>query len=451
MIKMEQKGGNLMRQSRSGWLTILPSGRWYLQAPKENLRLLLMAGRRKWVPAKLGPFHVNKRIHISSIPYTRGRIRIKVRWSYSNHQLTIGPLIGILTVSDGSGFRGNKENFKDIFLSGKRLGGIVFVFTPESINWDSKVVRGYLYDEKLDTWIEHQLPFPHVVYNRIPTRKMEKKNVVSNTIKQLASCDNVTFFNPSFFNKHVIFRILENIPTVSGYLPETSKLDAYTKLKSFTSRHKFVYLKPVLGKAGEGIMRLEKEKRRWKLRQVQDQRAVSYYFPTLKSTWKYIQKKMRGRRYIIQQGIPLAQYKGRPFDVRVLVQKNGSGQWGVTGVGIRRAGAESITTHVPRGGSVQSTERVLSHLFAERADAIRQQVEKTALTIAAALNAKIENLAEMSMDLGLTREGKIWFFEANAKPEKFDEPNIREGSLSNLIRYSQYVSQLGEGKGANVG
>ncbi|WP_126425509.1 YheC/YheD family protein [Brevibacillus marinus] len=440
-----------MRQSRSGWLTILPSGRWYLQAPKENLRLLLMAGRRKWVSAKLGPFHVSKRIHISRAPFTRGRIRIKVRWSYNNHQLTIGPLIGILTVSDGSGFRGNKENFKDIFLSGKRLGGIVFVFTPENINWNSKVVRGYLYDEKLDSWIEHQLPFPHVVYNRIPTRKLEKKNVVSDTIKQLASFENVTFFNPSFFNKRVIFRILENIPDVSGFLPETSKLDSFAQLKSFTARHAFVYLKPVLGKAGEGIMRLEKEKRRWKLRQVQDQRAISHYFSSLRSLWKFLQKKIRGKRYIIQQGIPLAHYKGRPFDVRVLVQKNGSGQWGVTGIGIRRAGAGSITTHVPRGGSIQSTDRVLAELFQEQAEAVRQQVEKTALTIAAALNEKIEHLAEMSMDLGLTSEGKLWFFEANAKPEKFDEPNIRKGSLSNLIRYSQYVSKLGEGKGANAG
>jgi len=94
---------------------------------------------------------------------------------------------------------------------------------------------------------------------------------------------------------------------------------------------------------------------------------------------------------------------------------------------------------------------VLSELFQEQAEAVRQQVEKTALTIAAALNEKIEHLAEMSMDLGLTSEGKLWFFEANAKPEKFDEPNIRKGSLSNLIRYSQYVSKLGEGKGANAG
>ena len=58
----------------------------------------------------------------------------------------------------------------------------------------------------------------------------------------------------------------------------------------------------------------------------------------------------------------------------------------------------------------------------------------------ALLNDEIEDLAEMSMDLGLTPEGKLYFFEANAKPEKFDEPAIRNSSLANLIHYSQYVS-----------
>ncbi|MBO8163680.1 MAG: YheC/YheD family protein [Brevibacillus sp.] len=433
-----------MRQTCSGWLTIHPSGRWYLQAPKEQLRPLLTTRRRKWITAKLGPFSVKKRICIGAAPSPsiRGCIRIRVRWSYGNQQLTMGPLIGILTVSDGSGFRGNRENFKDIFLSGKRLGGLVFVLTPESINWTRKVVRGYLYDEKLDTWTEHLLPFPHVVYNRIPTRKLERKSGVSLTLKQLSSIENVTFFNPSFFNKHVLFRMLEKTPEVRDSLPETAKLESLAQLKSFTSRHPFVYLKPVLGKAGEGIMRLEKVKRRWRLRRVHEQKAMTYFFPSISKVWTFLRKQTKGKRYILQQGIPLARYRGRPFDVRVLVQKNGSGQWGVTGVGIRQAGANSITTHVPRGGTIQSTDKVLSQLFGEQAEEVRKQVEQTALSIAATLNEKIKNLAEMSMDLGLTKEGKLWFFEANAKPEKFDEPSIRKGSLSNLIRYSQYVSRL---------
>lgn len=78
-------------------------------------------------------------------------------------------------------------------------------------------------------------------------------------------------------------------------------------------------------------------------------------------------------------------------------------------------------------------------------------IHHTSLTIAQALNEEIKDLAEMSMDLGLTEDGKLWFFEANAKPEKFDEPTIRRLSLSNLIHYAQYVSRLPSGRGVVAG
>ncbi|MNJ68961.1 Endospore coat-associated protein YheD [compost metagenome] len=50
-------------------------------------------------------------------------------------------------------------------------------------------------------------------------------------------------------------------------------------------------------------------------------------------------------------------------------------------------------------------------------------------------------LGEMSMDLGIDKEGNIWFFEANAKPMKFDEPHIRKKSLERIFQFSQYLSR----------
>lgn len=436
-----------MPQSRSGWLTILPSGKWYLHAA----RLPIAYSARRRVVAQVGPYAQKKRLHIGLPPVYPGRIRTRIRWKMGNNQMSIGPLIGILTVGEGLEFRGNRDNFRDIFLSGKKLGALVFVFTPGGIQWDQHKVSGYLYDEKQGVWLEATLPFPHVVYNRIPTRKWEKQSDVQKTLNQLASMKQITLFNRRFFDKQTLFQLLEGIPEATTFLPETKRLDSYLKLKSFLSKYSSVYLKPVLGKAGEGIMRLDFHQRRWRLRRVHQQQVTTRYFSTLKAAWAYVRSKTKGEKYIIQQAIPLAQYKGRPFDVRVLVQKNGNGVWDLTGIGIRRAGAQSITTHVPRGGSIQSPEKVLGALFAGQEEQIIEKIKETALTIARNLNAELEGLAEMSMDLGLTREGRLWFFEANAKPEKFDEPTIRRSSLSNLIEYAQYVSKLNERREAAAG
>ncbi|MNE78462.1 hypothetical protein D3C80_1748710 [compost metagenome] len=47
----------------------------------------------------------------------------------------------------------------------------------------------------------------------------------------------------------------------------------------------------------------------------------------------------------------------------------------------------------------------------------------------------------MSMDLGIDTEGSMWFFEANAKPMKFDEPHIRKKSLERIFQFSHYLSR----------
>ncbi|MDT2258644.1 hypothetical protein P7H06_02360 [Paenibacillus larvae] len=61
---------------------------------------------------------------------------------------------------------------------------------------------------------------------------------------------------------------------------------------------------------------------------------------------------------------------------------------------------------------------------------LAQQIEK----------ASRQKLGEMSMDLGIDITGKIWFFEANSKPMKFDEPDIRKKSLERIIQYSMFLT-----------
>lgn len=427
-----------MSQTRSGWLTILPSGRWYLQ----DTRLNSYRRRKKRLSVSLGPCQVQKPLFVGLPPLAPGRIRTKIRWKWSDETIHIGPLIGILTVGDRSSFRGNRENFKDIFLTGKKLGALVYVFTPASINWEQSCVRGFVYDEQQNVWTESEFPFPHVVYNRVPTRREEMKDEVSSTLTKISTMPGVTLFNMHFFNKQTLFHTLGRHEATQRFLPETKKLDTIAHLRAFCTRHPVLYLKPTTGKAGQGIMRLEQKNNMWQLRRVYAQKSITHEFASVDETWSYMQQHLKKKKYIIQQGITLARYKGRPFDLRVLVQKNGKGEWGVTGVGIRQAGARSITTHVPRGGTIQSPARVLTHLFGEKAAGILANIRETSLTLARSLDGEIRCLGEMSMDLGLTENGRLWFFEANAKPEKFDEPEIRRLSLNNLIHYAQYVSRL---------
>ncbi|WP_374725886.1 YheC/YheD family protein [Paenibacillus sp. P22] len=145
--------------------------------------------------------------------------------------------------------------------------------------------------------------------------------------------------------------------------------------------------------------------------------------------------------YIAQQGIDLALYQERRFDLRALVQKNGSGQWAVSGIGARLAGSRSITTHVPRGGSIEDPEKLLQHAFGpQEARELMSKARSACVQLARQIEtASGQSHGEMSMDLGVDVEGGLWFFEANAKPMKFDEPHIRKKSLERIFQYGSYL------------
>jgi hypothetical protein len=50
-----------------------------------------------------------------------------------------------------------------------------------------------------------------------------------------------------------------------------------------------------------------------------------------------------------------------------------------------------------------------------------------------------DELGELSMDVGVDVSGKLWLFEANAKPMSFDEPAIHERALNNFFNYCRYL------------
>lgn len=369
--------------------------------------------------------------------------------------------LAILTHQDKTRiFRGNLDNFIDLIRTGKEHHVDVYVMTTKSFNLSEKHAVGYTYNTASKSWKKKRMPLPHVIYNRIPYRKFELLPEVQQVIQTCLRHSQIRFFNPSFFNKWTLFEWLNQSAATRAIIPATQKLTSSEDLEKLLQAHSFLYLKPIRGKAGKGIMRLTKlaskdgseEPRPYELSVQSKSKSLIYRYPSVSQLWPHIQQMMGNKEYIAQQGIPLAKFRQRPFDLRVLVQKNGKGLWTVAGVGARRAGKHSITTHVPRGGSIDNPAKLLLSAFGPLdARRIMARVRKTALLAAKQIEQACgHQLGEMSMDLGVDVNGNIWFFEANSKPMKFDEPLIRRRSLNNLIRYSIYLSRSKRGKARSI-
>lgn len=370
------------------------------------------------------------------------QIQTRTFIQYKQNKPILGPLIGILT-TQGSRypFSGVRSNFIDIIKAGTKKGAIVFVFTPECLRWEKDEVDGYLYHPKLQSWKKATFPLPNIVYNRIPNRVNESIDHVQNTITRLQQVPGLVLFNPHFFNKKELFDILEDSPNLAEYLPKTASLSSARDLQKMLKSFNVVYLKPTKGKAGSGIMKLSYDpaSKLFRLFLYKKKGSKVLQMKSLSKLWSVVQQQRSSSPYIIQQGIELAMINQCPFDVRTLVQKDNKGEWQVTGIGIRVAGVNQFTTHVPRGGRIEAPDRVLGHLFTN-SKSLQQKIKRLAIEIASHLELHYTHLGEMSMDIGVESNGDLWFFEANSKPMKFDEPLIRNKSLENIIAYSHYLT-----------
>jgi hypothetical protein len=364
------------------------------------------------------------------------------------HDSTAQTLIAILTMHDEHRlFRGNLFNFIDLIRTGKEMGAKVFVVTAKDIKLGNPKVKSFVYNAETKAWTQKLLPLPHVIYNRIPSRKDELLPEVQQTIQACMKHKNIHLFNPSFFNKWTLFEWLSKAKTTKKFIPATRKFFHLQELESMLRQYSLVYLKPARGKAGKGIMKIDFANSNvgllYRLHIQHMKKSRISLHRTIYELGQKLQQHIGLEEYIVQQGIHLAKFNNRAFDLRVLVQKNAKGVWSLTGIGARVAGSLSITTHVPRGGSIDEPEKLLKLAFGqEAAKQIMRRVRLSAYAIARQIEKASKNtMGEMSLDLGIDTSGQIWFFEANSRPMKFDEPEIRKKSLERIIQYSEYLKQ----------
>lgn len=355
-------------------------------------------------------------------------------------------IVAILAMhDDGKPFRGNSQNFVDLIETGLKHGVHMYVITPRDFQLKRRSVPAYAYDRATNTWVRQHIPRPAVIYNRLPYRKDEESPEVQEILKKCMEHPHVRIFNPSFFNKWQLFEWLRKSQTTRTFIPHTVQWGRQVRLLPLFAKSPLIYLKPESGKAGAGIMllrRLKKARQPYVLNIQSGKAAKTYRFRSIKRLKHKLHTLIGKERYIVQQGILLSHHEKRPFDLRVLVQKNGRGVWSLTGIGARIAGSKSITTHVPRGGSIDDPKKLLSAVFGpEEAERILRRVRIAALSIARQIESGSQSaLGEMSMDIGVDAKGQLWFFEANSKPMKFDEPHIREKSLVNIVLYCKYLA-----------
>ncbi|MFD1017733.1 YheC/YheD family endospore coat-associated protein [Thalassobacillus hwangdonensis] len=367
----------------------------------------------------------------------------------SETKLKLNIPFGILT----AGFRSNSRLFdtrtpfyEKMSEVGASMGFQPIFFGCQHVNASPHRIDGYIFEQGL--WRKTQQMVPEIVYNRITNRKTENHPKVNQALRYLK--EKTQLFNPGFFNKWEVYKHLKENTVVSHLLPETIFTPSSSVITAMLDRNP-VYLKPIHGSVGKGLLRLTKNKTEEVEVNEVNQRQVQTY-PTMKEFY-HTQFPEGSKGYILQPQIALMEQDDRKIDYRIHTNKNEKGIWKVTVTAARLGASGHPTTHLGHGAEAKTLDELFS---ATKAKQVETRLHTAALRVSDALDFNYDGqLAEIGMDFGLDQDQSIWLFEANAKPGYaiFHHPSLQqdlEKNFQHLFHYSTYLFHQKALKYSNV-
>ncbi|WP_151733331.1 YheC/YheD family protein ['Paenibacillus yunnanensis' Narsing Rao et al. 2020] len=234
--------------------------------------------------------------------------------------------------------------------------------------------------------------------------------------------------------------ILQN-RLLAAYIPDTRKY-SQTSLRELLELYETVYIKPDRGTYGIGVMRVQRrmvslepsgqqnlvhagqsegceasERIEPKLMYVLRYGLEAEAFNSLEELHAAIVPKLGRRTYLIQQGIDLLRHEERPFDLRVLTQKNPEGAWETTGMLGRLAAPQKIVTNYHNGGSIHQVKTLFKpHMSPLEIHNTLQELKALGIRIGAQLETAYPGIKEIGLDVALDQHHDLWLLEVNTLP-----------------------------------
>lgn len=336
--------------------------------------------------------------------------------------------------------------FRQVINAAKKLSIRAFVFCPLDIDWRSRTIDGYVYDDNTGGWQAKQFPFPDVVYDRLFPPRGRLANLLFAAAKRLRTQGNVQMFGRAFRGKWEVYSALLKHPDVKEHIPETRPLHNLADLDLLLRKHGYVFIKPDMGSQGAGVLSIRATANGYNCRG-RDYRNTPYKVRThsLAHVLAVAKSASQRRRLLVQQGLELSFLQGRTFDVRAVVQKDHEGKWQLTGTAVRIGRPGSVTSNLHGGGHAARTEALIKSAFPHKHSEIMETLGRLAIRIPEAIDQELGRYGELGLDFGVDKDGKIWLIEANSKPGRTvflrtGDYTLRKISIARPMQYSRYLA-----------
>ena len=166
------------------------------------------------------------------------------------------PVLGILTLylNDKKQLE-ERQIYQRMIIEGQRIGLDIFVFTPMDVNDNKKIIHGLEYNTGSKTWTRRWRKFPDLIFDRCRIQRSKRFEQLK---RFRARYRDMTFLNRPLRNKWTIHQTLSQKSQFRSHLPKTELFNSINNVTSILKNHPSIYVKPINGTGGRGIIRVDK-------------------------------------------------------------------------------------------------------------------------------------------------------------------------------------------------
>lgn len=332
------------------------------------------------------------------------------RVSADSSTIAIGPVIGLLLGSHIHRYNPkHMEKYTDRFGIYHKIGGLIYAFSPRTVNWKERIAFGLYYDNASKCWEYGFFPLPEVIYRRdFHSNPSDIKRLLKETGGRL--------FNSCRFTKFDLYSYIDKNRELRGHLPPTQLTQDVDQVFEFIEEQSSVILKPIDLSRGRGIVIIEKSEDSYK---ITDYRLMLPVVTVCKESALrnfLTENKALFNKYLMQKFLTLAAIDNCPFDIRIVMQKNAGKLWRCSGIECRVSKKGSHITNISRGGYALSLDKAIQLSFGECSKAFSERIINFCRMFCNYMDRTGEHFSEFGIDVALDREQNLWLIEANVFP-----------------------------------
>lgn len=278
-------------------------------------------------------------------------------------------------------------------------GADVMRFTSADVDPEKRLIWGEVwYDGR---WFKRQFRYPDAI------RNFEFRDPDRDTI-----LEHLPYSLGRHLRKNDQLELLSKMDQVAGFIPKTIDFDDTVDILALVQKWGGAILKPARGRLGQGIVFIRCAGQDFELEDNGQRQTLNQV-----SLQDYLQDFSRktDRSYVVQQFAATTGPQNRYFNVRIIMQKAGDGDWHPCGVPLSLlARVGSVVCNRETGATNVSLFAVLKKRFGAQSERVLDRLFSAAVLIARALDdALCQQGEELALDMAVNDHGDPWLHEAN--------------------------------------